>query len=46
MTTQKKAIKRGLLNKIVNEPGLHTERGKWQKLAVQQDLVLVCYGSV
>lgn len=37
---------RALLNKIVNEAGLRTEGGKWYKLAEQQDLVLVCYGSV
>lgn len=41
-----KSNKKSLLNKIVNEAGLPTEAGKWHKLAVQQDLVLVCYGSV
>lgn len=28
------------------KPGLPTEAGKWHKLAVQQDLVLVGYGCV
>ena len=46
MILDQRAIKKSLLNKIVNEAGLPTEANKWHKLAAQHDLVLVCYGSV